>query len=895
MPSPSHDQLAEPLESSLSDRYRIERELGAGGMATVYLAEDVKHHRKVAIKVLHAELSALLGPERFIKEIELTANLQHPHILPLFDSGSADGLLFYVMPYVDGETLRGRLERERQLSIADSVRIATEVADALEYAHKHGVIHRDIKPENILLHDGRVLVADFGIALAVQQAGGQRMTQTGLSLGTPQYMSPEQAMGEKSIDARSDVYALAAVTYEMLAGDPPFTGSSVQAIVAKVMSEKPPSLHTVRDTVPAYVEVAVLTALAKLPADRFASAAAFAIALNNSSGAATADAILRRDGTPSSARARIRDPLVLGFGALAILLIAALGLLANRSRTGSDPFPIRTEIVADSGPPTGTAALSPDGHTVVYTGLSPAGQSVDGTTVTGQGQMLYLRHLDQLVSQPMAGTDQAASPVFSPDGKWVVFFANRRRLVKVPIDGGAPVPLADVADNGGVDWSSRGDIVIGPGVIEGLKGLFRVNPSGGALIPLTRIDSSRKELSHEWPRFVADGKTVLFTIWYGSIERSELAAASIDDGKAVPLGVLGARALAVVDGQLVYVRADGMLMAVPFDVRKLRTSGVATPLQESIRLSDGSGGDANAFLTNGGGLVFARGATKRHLVWVDRTGVTRPAMTDVRDFASVRLSPSGHQVALEIGASASGDDWILDLDSGTLTPLTTTRNNRNPVWSPDGRRVLYVSSRSGRAAFWWQPADGSGPAVKAGEALHNPWWIDLAPDGHTALFNAVYDGSFNLESISLDSMRDERELAASPTASEVSGRFSPDGRSIAYNSDESSRMEVYVRPFPEAGARVQISVGGGIRPVWAGDGKSIYFLQGSKMIVAALARDPALRVVSRKTLFSGLFAPSFDVSKDGTRFLMIQPESSGLSLVVVPNWLTELRHLTAAK
>ncbi|HEY5087864.1 MAG TPA: serine/threonine-protein kinase, partial [Gemmatimonadaceae bacterium] len=209
------------LAVALADRYRIERELGAGGMATVYLAEDVKHHRKVAIKVLHAELSAILGPERFLKEIELTANLQHPHILPLFDSGSADGLLFYVMPYVEGETLRGRLTREKQLPVVDSVRIATEVADALEYAHKRGVVHRDIKPENILLHDGRALVADFGIALAVEQAGGQRMTQTGLSLGTPQYMSPEQAMGERNVDARTDMYALGAVTYEMLVGEPP--------------------------------------------------------------------------------------------------------------------------------------------------------------------------------------------------------------------------------------------------------------------------------------------------------------------------------------------------------------------------------------------------------------------------------------------------------------------------------------------------------------------------------------------------------------------------------------------------------------------------------------------------------------------------------------------------
>ncbi|MGE5729518.1 MAG: serine/threonine-protein kinase, partial [Gemmatimonas sp.] len=278
-PAFAGDERISSLTRALIDRYRFERELGAGGMATVYLAEDVRHHRPVAIKVLHPELSAILGPERFLKEIELTASLQHPHILPLFDSGSADGLLYYVMPLVEGETLRARLERERQLPVADAVQIASEVADALHYAHGRNVVHRDIKPENILLQNGHALVADFGIALAVQQAGGSRMTQTGLSLGTPQYMSPEQAMGERSVDARTDIYSLGAVTYEMLAGQPPFTGPNAQSIVAQVLTAEPPLPSTHRRSVPAHVDVAVETALAKLPADRFATAREFADAL----------------------------------------------------------------------------------------------------------------------------------------------------------------------------------------------------------------------------------------------------------------------------------------------------------------------------------------------------------------------------------------------------------------------------------------------------------------------------------------------------------------------------------------------------------------------------------------------------------------------------------------
>ncbi|HEU4953891.1 MAG TPA: serine/threonine-protein kinase, partial [Gemmatimonadales bacterium] len=274
-------ELLGRLQSALSDRYRLDREVGAGGMATVYLAEDVRHDRRVALKVLRPELAAVIGAERFLAEIKLTANLQHPHILPLFDSGEADGYLFYVMPFVQGETLRDRMTREKQLPVPDAVRITTEVASALDYAHRHGVVHRDIKPENILLHDGQALVADFGIALAASKASGARMTETGMSLGTPHYMSPEQAMGEREITARSDVYALGAVLYEMLTGDPPFTGSTAQAVVARVVTESPRPLVPQRHTIPAHVEAAVLTALEKLPADRFASAAEFAEALTD--------------------------------------------------------------------------------------------------------------------------------------------------------------------------------------------------------------------------------------------------------------------------------------------------------------------------------------------------------------------------------------------------------------------------------------------------------------------------------------------------------------------------------------------------------------------------------------------------------------------------------------
>ncbi len=361
------------ISGALSGHYRLEDEIGAGGMATVYLAEDLRHDRRVAVKVLRPELAAVIGAERFLAEIKLTANLQHPHILPLFDSGEADSFLYYVMPYVEGESLRDRLNREKQLPIEEAVRLAAEVASALDYAHRHGVIHRDIKPENILLHDGRALVADFGIALAASKAGGARMTETGMSLGTPHYMSPEQAMGEREITARSDVYALGAVLYEMLTGDPPFTGSTAQAVVARVVTESPRPLLPQRHTIPPNVEAAVLRALEKLPADRFASAAQFADALANPAATRpTASATAPHAAAPPAGpRARLRDPVLWG---LALVAAAALGIAGTALRRPPAPPPMPPVRFLFTGPDSAPivenfpwpAAISPDGGMLVY-------------------------------------------------------------------------------------------------------------------------------------------------------------------------------------------------------------------------------------------------------------------------------------------------------------------------------------------------------------------------------------------------------------------------------------------------------------------------------------------------------------------------------------------------
>jgi serine/threonine-protein kinase len=472
-------EMTQQLKTALADRYVIEQELGAGGMATVYLAHDVKHDRKVALKVLRPELAAVIGAERFLNEIKVTANLQHPHILPLHDSGEAESFLYYVMPYVEGDTLRDKLEREKQLGIEDAIAITRGVAAALDYAHRQGVIHRDIKPENILIHDGQPLVADFGIALAVSHAGGNRLTETGLSIGTPHYMSPEQAMGDRELDARSDVYSLGAMLYEMLTGDPPYTGSTAQAIVAKVITEKATSVTAIRDTVPAHVAAAIQKALAKLPADRFPSAAQFAETLTRPgavSAAPTAELVAeQRRAFPWR---RVLWPATLG---LAVTL-AALGWL--RTPPAAEPVRLSVTLPDFSATPFGPSmALAPDGSLLVYR-----------VAAEGSGTPFAVRRLSQLGATPLSGTEEGLGPFLSPDGQHIGFLADQTQIKRVSIIGGPPVTVADSAASSG-SWGTDGWIYF----VHATGGIARVPEAGGSVERLTRPDTGSAEFGHNWP------------------------------------------------------------------------------------------------------------------------------------------------------------------------------------------------------------------------------------------------------------------------------------------------------------------------------------------------------------------------------------------------------------
>ncbi len=860
--TPSPERLA----AALADRYRIERGLGQGGMATVYLAEDLRHQRQVAIKVLKPELAAVLGADRFIQEITTTAQLQHPHILPLFDSGTADGFLFYVMPYVEGETLRDKLNRETQLGVDEAVRITREVADALDYAHRHGVIHRDIKPENILLHDGRPMVADFGIALAVSAAAGGRMTETGLSLGTPHYMSPEQATAEKEITGRSDVYSLASVLYEMLTGDPPHTGSSAQQIIMKIVTEEAAPVTKLRRSVPPNVAAAVAKALEKLPADRFDSAKAFADALADPHfSTATATGAL-----PSGAltvRRLTRHPLVLG---LVAALVATVGVAASQWRAAhrEAPRPVvrlkiplpSTMLITNAGLGT-NVAVSPDGSAVAY--------ALSDSTGTSR---LYVRPLSEPDVHVIAGTDGAQQPCFSPDGKWIAYFVGTT-VRKVPTTGGTPVQVGDAgAPSIGISWSASGRIIV-----AAAPGLVVFPADGGASRLLASVDSTTVEFYRQ-PLALPDGKTALFTITPAEgLAETRLAEVTLETGAVRRFDMTLRDVLGYVDGTLVYVLPSGALMGVPFDLDGGRATG--TPVALGPLVATTLAAAATADLSPTGTLVYEPATREGTLGWVEPSGPFTPVLSKPEAYAFPRLSPDGKRIAVAVGTEGRSDILLYDLASRTPTRITNsgTQNDR-PEWTPDGRRVLYRSDRSGRTAIWWQPADQSSPAtpLQAAES-HGFFEGVITPDGRTLVYQ-VDDGGVTQADILYRAI--EGDTASHPVAAtrfaEAQPRVSPDGHWVAFVTNASGTSQVVVQPFPGPGGQVQISVSGGAEPVWARDGKRIFYRDGRDLVAASVSTAGGFTVTGRTDLFADTyaFAPNphanYDVSPDGTRLLMVR-------------------------
>ena len=875
-------ELGEQLARPLAERYVIERKIGAGGMATVFLARDLKHDRQVALKILEPELAAVMGVERFLAEISVTAHLQHPNILPLFDSGEIPtGAPFYVMPFVEGESLRQRLDREKQLPVDEAVRITTAIASAVDYAHRHHVVHRDLKPENVLFQEGQPLVSDFGIALAVSHAGGHRITQTGLSLGTPAYMSPEQATGDRAIDGRTDIYSLGAMLYEMLTGEPPHTGSTAQAIIARVLTETPRAVRVVRPAVPAHIAAAVERAIEKLPADRWETAAAFCDALTGQAVKMVASRVPRQMSPWYGLLAPA--PLALAAIALAAVVFAAVQWRAAHER---DSAIIRFEVPLSAGSLEALSvgpAISPDGNQIAYTAIGPA------------GPVLFARNFGELASRQLPGSEAGVQPTFSPDGQWIAFFSVGK-LKKMHLATGSIRTLASMGLPEGTNWSPDDRIVV---AVD--SRLVTVPADGGPPKPLTTLDTANGEQAQRGPHVVADGKWVLFYSWRGSIESSKIGIATLATGETRYVDIAGSP-IGIVDGLLIYATSGDGFFAVPFDVGHARVTGTPVRLGDHVPIT--GTGVARAALSQEGSLLYARGSSISELVIADLQGKPQTVLGAPRGYSFPRFSPDGKRIAVTIAANGSADVWIYDIASSTLSRLTRdgVRNDR-AEWTPDGKRLLFSTlGRRGLTALWLQNTDSSGdPQLVEGTKEEQVLEGLVSPDNQTLLFRST--SVQHLHDIWYRRLAGDtsRKAFVSESSTEYAPRFSPNGKWVTYGSNRDGTSHVYVDPFPPTGAHHQVTDQGGAAPLWSPDGKRIYYLNANKIFAATVQLEPAFAVLSRQELFaagpyslsSPVHAP-WDIAPDGKHLLLLRPLQADNGLVVVHNWKKELRALSRA-
>jgi eukaryotic-like serine/threonine-protein kinase len=885
------------LRASLSDRYTIERELGQGGMATVYLAHDLKHDRKVAIKVLRPELAAVIGAERFLAEIKTTANLQHPHILALFDSGEVttghpkhgegSRTVFYVMPYVEGESLRDRLQRERQLPVANAVRIATEVASALDYAHRHGVIHRDIKPENIMLHDGQALVADFGIALAVSRSdGGTRLTETGMSLGTPHYMSPEQAMGEREITARTDIYALGCVTYEMLVGEPPFSGPTAQAIIARVMTEEPRALTIQRKSVPPGVEAAVFTALEKLPADRYASAAEFAAALND------AGTTSRRT-TAIAASASTRSARRFLWPAVAALLGAAA--LWGWLRPGPVALPSRQRVVLWQTP--SPDFLNPSLLSVASrVAISPDGEYIAFSDSMGGNTQLFLKRRNETRARPIAGTEAGVSAFFSPDGQWIGYFTRGGILKKVRVSGGGSIQLATAGNTtyqAGA-WLDDGTIAFA----DNSGGLSRVSQDGG---PVTVLRGPRKDHVDD-PSAVSalpGSRAVLFTGCPGNCASgSAIYGYDIKRDTTLLLIPDAAGAWYSPTGHLLYVNRTGGLFAVGFDPKRLKVTSGAVSIADSVAP------DGVALSASGTALLQlgTEDLSNSSLVWVSRDGSEEPVAKDWTGyFEYPAIAPDGKTIAVSVRTGVT-QLWVRRADGSRLRVTHGDLGSWRPDFTPDGKSFAFItaagaSSDSGANDAYLSPTDGSTPPRLL---LHTPvqiWEAEFSRDGEWQIFRAADAASYGVFWAGRVHGDTALRMIYSDSSFNTQLALSPDSKWLAFTSDHSGRSEVYVASFPDMQVKYPISQGGGTEPRWAHSGRELFFKSHGQLMSLPVMPGAGFSPGNAKPLFSvapyadAINRQQYDVSPDDQHFLTIRrPQQQGRQeVVLVEHFFADLK------
>ena len=717
--------------------YKIIDKLGSGGQGEVYLAEDSRLDRKVALKILPQHLSERADlRERFEREARAVSSLNHPHICTLYDIGEQDGIHFLVMEHLEGETLEARLAKGA-LPLEQTLEYAIQIADALDKAHRQGVVHRDLKPGNIMLVKSGAKLLDFGLAklqaadtptnlsaLPTEQAN---LTAEGTILGTLQYMAPEQLEG-KEADSRTDIFAFGAVVYEMATGKKAFEGSSQASLIAAIMQTDPRPMAELQPMTPPVLDRVIKKCLAKEPDSRWQSASDLHDELKWITEGGLTTALLSAD-TAMPAPKLWRQAIPLVMVALVATTIASIAVWNLKSSTAIWPVAHLTMALPENEQLAGLrnmspVAVSPNGSDIAYVALR------DGT------RQLFLRTLDSLDARPISGTEGGAGPFFSPDGQWVGFFTGTQ-LKKVSIAGGSPTVLAPATDGRGGSWGSDGQIIFARNI--GLDGLERVSDSGGEPDVLTTPDSDKGEGIHRFPQHLPGDKAILFTVGTGgSWDDALIVVQRLDTGERKVLIEGGSDARYVSTGHLVYVRA-GALMAAPFDPDRLEVTGPPIAIVEGVMPSTGITGAAFVGFSELGWLAYVPGtaqATERKLAWVDRKGEEKLLPATSQTYSGLSLSPDGQRVAVEIDEGNQQDIWVYDIAREVLTRLTFEGSNQSPVWTPDGNKVTFYSNRAGSNDLFWKSGDGSGATERLTTSEGIPLQSSWSPDGQFLAFDS---------------------------------------------------------------------------------------------------------------------------------------------------------------
>ena len=896
--------------------YEITAAIGAGGMGEVYQAHDSKLGRDVAIKVLPETFAH--DPERlarFQREAKMLASLNHPNIAAIYGLEEDAGRNYLVMELVPGETLGQRVKREGPVPVEETLAFAKQIAEALEAAHEKSIIHRDLKPANVkVTPEGKVKVLDFGLAkafagdaanedLSNSPTLSRAATMQGVILGTAAYMSPEQARG-KAVDKRTDIWAFGCVLYELLTGKQAFHGEDVTDILAAVVKTEP-DRNCLPGATPPAIRVLLRRCLRKDRRQRLADAGAVRIEIED---ALAASASLEPTATGPAARDGRRQ-IGLGLAALGIFALGCVVAWYLKPSLPRSPSPAHLVVVLPPGdqltgvnPP---MEISPDGAQLAY-------------VATRNGiEQLFLRALDDPEAKPIPNTDGAFNPFFSPDGQWVGFFAQGK-LKKISIHGGVPVTLCDAGLGAGASWGTDDTIVFVP---SRDSGLWRVSAAGGKAQVLTTPDPAKGEYSHRYPQILPGGRGVLFTALRGfGWDESRIELLRLDTKERTILVQGGHTGRYVPSGYLIYYRA-GSLLAVRFNLARLElTSAAPVTVGDGARQSAGSVG-ADYSVSTAGTLAYVSGSPHQfesRLVWVDRQGAVQPIPAPPRGYSSPALSGDGKLVVVNV-TSDTEQLWTFDLARGTLTQLTSEQgSNRDGVWTADGKRVAYRSNRAGTWNLFWRPSDGSGSEERLTTSDKHHIASSFSPDGQLLAFEednpATGEDIWELRLRDLSASSGQVPSAASLRDSgqagqvhqvqpylrtpfnEANARFSPDGRWLAYDSDESGGYEVYVQTYPGPGGKWRVSSGGGYDPRWNRNGREMFYQSGDKMMAVDIITSPSFSASAPKMLFEGQDL-GWDVSPDGQRFLMVkavEQQQAATQINIVLNWFEELKRRVPA-